>query len=235
MRIFQRNHCNREVGLCLCGESLVVGDDIVEEIVVDYKFVATLLEGDAEDLLALQRFGLVIRVNLDDAIIAVLLGFQDVEGCVGVAGGDDAVGNFALDYQCGALVANVGQRNEIAKRRHPVCATCADVCVGERREGDVQVVRPINLLLNVRQRKSNRSTCGRNVLERRCGGDAGRLFEFAHELPTVESVEEIDVAAPSVENLHGKFALRHIDAGGFLVGVATVFELVFLHFISCFC
>ena len=81
----------------MCCEVFVFGYNVVEEFVVYDKFVAALFKCDAENLFALDGRGFVIRVDFDDSIITVLLGFQDVEGCICVAGRDNAIRNFTFN------------------------------------------------------------------------------------------------------------------------------------------
>ena len=70
------------------------------------------------------------------------------------------------------------------------------------------------------------------MLEARRGGKARRLFQFAHELPRVEGVEQVDVAGLAVENRKGKgCAVFHENARGLLVGVAAVFEFQLVHIV----
>ena len=56
------------------------------------------------------------------------------------------------------------------------------------------------------------------------GGEPGGFFQFPHQLPAVEGIEKIDIAGLSGKYLDRKVgSVFHIDAGRFLVGVASVF------------
>ena len=53
---------------------------------------------------------------------------------------------------------------------------------------------------------------------------AGGFFQFLHQLPGVQGVQEIDVAGTAVENGDGQIrAIGHVNAGRLLVGVTAVF------------
>ena len=69
------------------------------------------------------------------------------------------------------------------------------------------------------------------MLKRCRRGLAGRFFELFDELIAVEGIKQVDVAGTAVEYGDGKFLpVFHIDAGRFLIGIASVFELKFFHF-----
>ena len=73
------------------------------------------------------------------------------------------------------------------------------------------------------------------MLKRSDRRETESLFELLDELPGVESVEKVYVSGSAAENFNGQLtAVRHIDAGGLLVGVASVFKLEFFHFYSPF-
>ena len=73
------------------------------------------------------------------------------------------------------------------------------------------------------------------MLKRSDRRETESLFELLDELPGVESVEKVYVSGSAAEYFYGQFAaVSHIDARGFLVGVAAVFELEFFHFYSPF-
>ena len=68
------------------------------------------------------------------------------------------------------------------------------------------------------------------MLEGSSAGQAQGFFQLGNELPGIECVEEVNVAGPSAENLQREIlAVFHINAGGFLVGVASVLKSEFLH------
>ena len=68
------------------------------------------------------------------------------------------------------------------------------------------------------------------MLERSRGHFAGRFFEFAYKLPSVERVKKVDVSGSSVKDLEGEIgSVFHVNAGRLLVGIASVFEFHFFH------
>ena len=72
--ILQGDECDDEVAACLRRERLVLRGDVVEGLgVVEAYLVASLLEGDAEDLLVLQRCGAIVGVDADDVVGALAL------------------------------------------------------------------------------------------------------------------------------------------------------------------
>ena len=220
--VLQRDERDRQVVLCALGEILGFRRDIREQLVIDNKLVATLLEGDSVDLLALDLRRNVVRVDLDYVVVALLLALEDLEGFRLVSGSDNAVGYLAVDYSRGGNVAYVGQRDEIAVAAHSVSAPCPCVGAGERGEL-TEVVHPVDLREGVGQGKSDSGTGRGNVLEACCSRVAGRSLKFLDELPAVECVQEVDVAGTSVQYLDGKLrAVLHVDPGRLLVGVAAV-------------
>ena len=62
------------------------------------------------------------------------------------------------------------------------------------------------------------------MLERRCCAHTGCLFQLRHQLPAVESIQQVDIARLAVQHSDGQIAaVFHIDAGRLLVRVTAVF------------
>ena len=163
--------------LCLCG-------DVLEELrIVQTNLVASLLEGNAEHLLVLYRCGHVSGVYLYHVVCALALCLQNLDSLGSEVGCDYAVAHLTLD-ECGCgSVASVAKSHEVAVRAHAVGAagTCISAC--NRRQLYLHVVNEINLLQRVAQRQAYCGSCGRDVLERRCGGQTGGCLQFLHKLP----------------------------------------------------
>ena len=72
------------------------------------------------------------------------------------------------------------------------------------------------------------------MLEGRGRGQTGKGPKLGNQLPGVERVHEIDVSRTSVQDRQGQGARFHIDPGRFLMGIAAVFQLDFLHGAAAF-
>ena len=106
--IFQRDEGNDQVAFGLRGKGLVLRRNVLEEgIVVKLDFVASLLEGNAEDLLALNGLRLIVRIDLDHVIGTLALVLQDLDGLRGIVWGNHTIAHFALQDLGGGGVAGV--------------------------------------------------------------------------------------------------------------------------------
>ena len=200
---------------------LVLGDDVGEQALVDLVVVVALLKADAENIALLDRLRLVVRVDFDNVIAALALGFENFERLVGEVRGDDAVRDLVCEVGGGVGVAGVGQRRPVAVGAQTVCAACADVGAGNGREFLIGIDE-VHLLFNIGQRLAERCAGRGNVLEGSRRRHSGCLFERTDELPRVESVAEIDITRLAVQNLDRQLALGHEDASRLLVRVAAV-------------
>ena len=229
--VLQSDQCHDQIPLCLRGQFLVGGHYVGDQFLIDLELVSALLEGDAEYLLVLQGIGHVVRVDLDDVVVAVPLLAQDCQRLIGVTGSDHAVGNLTLDDHSGGHVAHVRQSDPVAEGGHTVGA--AGTCVGtsqRRRVQALDIVYEASLLQIVGQRKTQGGGGGANVLEGSGANHTGGFFQLAHQLPGVQCVQEIDVSRSAAQDGDGQFpTVIHIDAGRLLVGVATVLQLKFVH------
>ena len=184
---------------------------------------------DAVYLLLLDGSGNVVGIHLQDAVVAFFLALEDLQGIVIIGGSDDAVGDFGLDQVCGAGIALVGQGDEITKAGHSVGAAGTGIgcCHGSELSG---ILDPVDLFLYFGEGKADGCAGGGDVLEG-CGRRlAGGLFELFDELIAVEGIKQVDVAGAAVQYCDGKLAsVFHVDAGRLLVGVASVFQLKFIH------
>ena len=96
--VLQGNEGDYQVAACLIGEGLVLRGDILEESGIGQVYlVASLLEGDAEALLALDGGRSVLGIYLDDVVCTLALCLQHLQGLRGVAGSDDAIADLTVD------------------------------------------------------------------------------------------------------------------------------------------
>ena len=111
--VLQSDQRDHEVALCGFREVLVGGDDICKNVIVDDKLVAPLFKCDAEDILVLKRFRHIFRIDLDDVVVSVPLGAEDLKSFLCITGSDDTVGDLTLDdLGCGC-----GQRRVLLRMR----------------------------------------------------------------------------------------------------------------------
>ena len=122
-----------EVALGLVGECLVLCGDVLEECgVVESYLVASLLEGDAEHLLALYGRGGIVRVNLYYVVCSFALVLEYLQCLISISRCYHSVADLPLDKSGGGSVANVAQCNEVAIRAHAVGTSGTGVCARER-------------------------------------------------------------------------------------------------------
>ena len=229
--VFERDERNDHVALRIIRKGLIFGDDVLQKGLVDLEVVASLLEGNAEDVLLFLRGGNVGGVDLYDVVLAALFRLQDSERLLAERGGDDAVGDLAFQIFRRRGVALVGERRPVAVGAEAIRAAGADIGAGNGRKRRVRLDK-IDLLVHLVERQAERRARGGNVLETRRSGKPRRLLQLAHELEGVESVEQVDVAGLTVQNGEGQVAaVFHKDARGLLVGVAAVFEFELVHIV----
>jgi hypothetical protein len=124
----------------------------------------------------------------ENTIFAALLFGKDVKRLRSVARCDDPVGHLAGDDFRGGKVAWRGQPDEVAERRHPICAARTGVGAGEGREGFLQVIDAVHFFFNVIKCNAHGCAGRRDVLERRRRGEAQSLLKFFHQGIRVERV-----------------------------------------------
>ncbi|MPM66893.1 hypothetical protein SDC9_113805 [bioreactor metagenome] len=113
----------------------------------------------------------VILIDLDHGVVAVSLGFQDLERFRRISRREYTIRDLALDDARRGRVANIAQRDKIAKRGHPVGPPRA--CIGA---GNGRIVQPCDVvhracdLVDLAQRQSDRRARRADVLKRRRRG-----------------------------------------------------------------
>ena len=70
--VFERDEGKEHIALCTLGQVFIFGDDVREQAFIDFAVVVPLLEGDAENILLLQRRGNIGGVDLHDIVPAAL-------------------------------------------------------------------------------------------------------------------------------------------------------------------
>lgn len=199
----------------------VIGDNFLKGGGVDDCVVALLLEGDAVNLAGFEGIGVVVGVDLEDAVLAALFLLEDGEGLGFVAWSNDTVRDFFRDDLGGGEIDNVGECDPVAKGGHAVGAAGTGVGVCEGREV-FNVGDKVEFLFCVRKGKAYGGSGRRDVFEGGSGGEGEGSREFLDEGPRVEGVEEVDVTGGAGEDLEGKVSQGHKCLGGFLVGVGAV-------------
>ena len=223
--VFQGNQGHDQVDLGGLGQVLILGDDVLQQVLADLEVVAALLEGDAENLLGLLLSGDIIGIDCYNVVIALALGFQNGQGLVGIAGGDDTVGDLRGNQLGSGHVADVAQSHPVAEGAHPVGTSCPGIGAGQGAFVQVRhVVHEAGLFQRLGQGLAHSGGGGGDMLE---GGDcrhAGGFLQLLHQLPGVQGIQEVDVAGTAVENGQGQIAaVCHVDPGRLLIGVAAVF------------
>ncbi len=178
----------------------------------------------------LDRVRRVGRVDLDNAVIALLLALQDLQRIFIVARCDDAVGDLALDQAGGCRIARIRQGNEIAEGGHTVCASGTGI--GTRKRCELaHIVDPVDLSLDRRKRQTDRGARRGNMLEGRRRRQSCRLLQLADKLPAVQTVEQIDIARAAVQYGDRQLAaVAHVNSRRFLIWIASIFKRKFFHF-----
>ena len=105
------------------------------------------LEGNSEDILLLQRFGLICRIHLHDKVIAFFLFFQDLQCLRRIGRGNNAVGNLSCQVSCCCCITLIRESSKITIRRHAVRASCTDI--GSRHGSQFYALHEIDLLFNI--------------------------------------------------------------------------------------
>ena len=103
--VLERDQGDLDIADRLRRELLILRNSILKERVVNDKVLASLLEGHAVDLLALQRGRLIGGIHLKNNIVPVLLGLKDLQRLLRIARRNDAVRHFTLNEQRGIFVA----------------------------------------------------------------------------------------------------------------------------------
>ena len=162
--ILQCDEGNDKIALSGIRNILVGCNDILEDLVVDLKFISSLFECDTEDLFVLKRLRHIALIDLDNVIVSVLLALQDLKRLLSIAGGDNAVGDFPLDDLCCGRITDIGEGNEIAEGAHSVSS--AGTCVSTCERGELtHIIHKIDLLQYIAERKADCSACRGNMLE----------------------------------------------------------------------
>ena len=185
--VFERDERDDHVDLCLLGKLVILGDDVRKQRLVDLKIVPALLEGDAEHIFVFLRCGNVFRIDLNDVIAALFLCSEDLKRFIGIARGDDAVGDLFLEIQGGRLVADVAERSPVAVGAQPVGAACTDIGTGDCAQPRVLRYK-VDFSVHIAQRQANGRTGRGDVLERSRRRQAGSSFQLSHELPRVQRI-----------------------------------------------
>ena len=226
--VLKRDESDDEVALCGFWEVLIGSRNVLEESrVVKLHLIPSLLEGNAKHLLAFNRSGNIVWVNLDDIVSSFALLSKDLQCFFSIVWGNDAVAHFALDDEGSCFVASIAKSDEISVTAHSVSTASTSIGTGNGTERHLDVVNEIDASQSVAQGQTNCCSSWGNVLETSCCGKTSSCFEFLNKLPTVQRIEEVNVSGTTSKNFERQFAFFHKDAGRFLIGVAAVFELQF--------
>ena len=132
--IFQGDERDDQVALSLCSEVLVLGRDILEESwIIELHLVASLLEGNTEYLLVLDRSWHVVWINLDDAVGTLRFSFNTLIASGVKPGAITPSLTSRLMRRAVASCAYIAQGNKVTVRAHAVCTTSTNISASQRR------------------------------------------------------------------------------------------------------
>ena len=210
--------------------------DLPCEITAENKVLVTMDEGAfaserLEDLLALLGIGNVVGVDGNHVVVTLALGSKNGQSFLGVAGGDDTVGNLGLDQLCGHLVADIGQSDPVAEGAQTVSAAGTDVSAGQGILVQAfHIFHKAGLLQLQGQNLAHSGGGGGDMLEGGGAGHAGGFLQFLDQLPGVQGVHEVDVAGTAAEDGDGQLAaVVHVQGSRLLIGIAAILEFKVLH------
>ena len=165
--VLQGDEGDNQVALSLWRECLVLGRHILEKcIVVELDLVTSLLEGDAEYLLTLNRLRHIGRINLDDVVGALTLVLQDLDSLWGEVGCYHTIAYLALQQLGCCSVAGIRECHKVTIARHAVCATGTCISTGNRTLVEsLYIIHEVDLLECIAQGQTNGGTCRTHVLE----------------------------------------------------------------------
>ena len=143
--IFQGNQRNQQVMLLVFRQVLVLCYDVFQHAFINFQVISALFKGYAKYLFPFQCGWFIGRVNLNDVISALPLGFQDLECFRFIARCNDSVRNFPLNHLCSRNVTNIRQCDEVAVRGHSICTSCSCISTSQRRKF-AQIIDKINFL-----------------------------------------------------------------------------------------
>ena len=84
---FQHDQADDQIAALLVTDELVLGHDVLQHrLVGNIQILAALFKGHAEHGAGLQRLRLVVSVDLDDGVVALLLALQHFQRVSVVAG-----------------------------------------------------------------------------------------------------------------------------------------------------
>ncbi len=229
LRVLQCDKSHDHVDLRRRRNLLVLGDHVGQQFLVDLEIVAALLEGDAEDVLQLGLGRHVVRVDLHHVETALALGLQNLQRLIGVARSDNAVGHLFGQIASHVGIAHVRQRRPVAVGAQAVGTASANVGAGDGRQLAL-LLHEVHGAISLRQRMAHGRPGGAHVLEGRGRRQTRGLLQLFHQLPGIESVQEVDIAGLAVQHLNGQVAaVLHENARRLLIRVATVLEFQFVH------
>ena len=188
-----------------------------------------LLKDHAEDLPALLELGHIVGVNLHHVVVALLLGLENGQGLIGIAGRNDAIGDLRLQIGGGGGIADIGQGGPVAIGAKPVSTPGPNVGAGHRGQLLVRLHK-IDLLLHLAERQTHGGAGGRDMLEGGSSGQTSGFPQLLHQLPAVECIHKVNVAGAAIQYSDREFtAVCHIELGRLLVGVAAILQFQFFH------
>ena len=122
--IFQGDECNDQVALGISGEHLVLSGDVLEQCgVIQFDLITSLLEGDAEHLLALHGLRNIVGVDLNHIIGSLALLSENLQSLFGITRSNHTVGNLTLQQRGGNCITGIRQSNEVTIGAHTVGTT----------------------------------------------------------------------------------------------------------------
>ena len=114
--VFQNDQGNFKVSFSFLSKFFILCNNIGDQLIINSKFLTTLLKSNAKYLFVFQRFRNIILINLDHIIVALFLLFQDLKCFLCVSRRDNSVRNLPLDQHCRILVTYIRKRNKITER-----------------------------------------------------------------------------------------------------------------------
>mmetsp|Transcript_1792 Transcript_1792/g.3449 ORF Transcript_1792/g.3449 Transcript_1792/m.3449 type:complete len:410 (+) Transcript_1792:300-1529(+) len=220
---------------------LILGYDVLKHFFRDNGIVPFLSKAKTVNLTVFVRWRLEGNIALEHKVPSFLLAFKDLKGFLIVPRSNDSVADFTLKDQSSLLVHLIRKSNKISKRRLRVSVTSTDVGGSQRSQS--LSINVVDLSESFVKGHADSSSSRRHVLK---GGGSRKVksgFELENKLPSVHSIQKVDVSRVAVENLEWHLGsvlsilsdifvgilpglrVEGVNGGKFLVWVASVLEV----------
>mmetsp|Transcript_9135 Transcript_9135/g.18971 ORF Transcript_9135/g.18971 Transcript_9135/m.18971 type:complete len:327 (-) Transcript_9135:861-1841(-) len=204
--ILDANRCHNQVAFGVVAQHLLRRDNVGHMILTNHNVITFLRKGHAIHFTVFKFSGIVVGSCFQNDKFASLFGLEDLQGRGCVRRGYNSIAHLLFQNFGSIFINFIRHGAEIPKAAHGISISSSQVGQSCGCEScSIFRLNFVSLTFHVLQRNCNSSSSRTDMLKTSSCSQTSSLLQFNDQLPSIGSVQQVNVARGSILDIKWKF------------------------------